>query len=218
MGNIVYIIITAFCGLMSIVCTALVVEGIMESEVLILTLFYLALAIFFWFWTIMYIYMIKKDMIPEQKRKENRRALINELCNFARSDNYVCIDAEFRIDHPYYSSICFKTANGVAYFYLNKHGYADISEDNLMNILKTLEKRLDGYLKIYYKEVGGYDDTITVTEGFVPGGGTGYYVSNGGYGTANVPTHAYLFLGENAKKRRLEDKRATDKRNGLKEI
>lgn len=218
MGNIVYIIITAFCGLMSIVCTALVVEGIMESEVLILTLFYLALAIFFWFWTIMYIYMIKKDMIPEQKRKENRRALINELCNFARSDNYVCIDAEFRIDHPYYSSICFKTANGVAYFYLNKHGYADISEDNLMNILKTLEKRLDGYLKIYYKEVGGYDDTITVTEGFVPGGGTGYYVSNGGYGTTNVPTHAYLFLGENAKKRRLEDKRATDKRNGLKEI
>lgn len=218
MGNIVYIIITAFCGLMSIACTALVVDGIMESEVLILTLFYLALAIFFWFWTIMYIYMIKKDMIPEQKRKENRRALINELCNFARSDNYVCIDAEFRIDHPYYSSICFKTANGVAYFYLNKHGYADISEDNLMNILKTLEKRLDGYLKIYYKEVGGYDDTITVTEGFVPGGGTGYYVSSGGYGTANVPTHAYLFLGENAKKRRLEDKRAADKRNGLKEI
>lgn len=55
MGNVIYIIITTFCGLMSIACTALVVDGIMESEVLILTFFYLALAVFFWFWTIMLI-------------------------------------------------------------------------------------------------------------------------------------------------------------------
>lgn len=128
----------------------------------------------------------------------------------------MCIDAE--LDYSYYSSICFKTTNSVAYFHLNKHGYANISKDNLKDILKTLEKRLDGYLKIYYKEVGGYDDTITVTEGFVLGGGTGYYVSSGGYGTANVPTQAYLFLGDNAKRMRLADKRAADRKNGLKEI
>lgn len=207
MGNIVYIIITAFCGLMSIACTALVVEGIMESEVLILTLFYLALAVFFWLWTIMFIYTIKKDMIPEQKRKENRRALIDELCEFARSDNYICIAINFdRMPTEGYSGLYYSLGHGGTWFNFYRHGYADLGRDQILSILRTLENRLNGYLKIHYEEISGYDPTISVTHGTTPGGGDGYYISSKGYGTSSIERAAYLYLGENARKHRQTDR------------
>lgn len=107
---------------------------------------------------------------------------------------------------------------GGAWFNFYRHGYADLGHDQILSILRTLENRLNGYLQIYYEEIGGYDPTISVTHGITPGGGDGYYISSKGYGTANIERAAYLYLGENARKRRQADRERAKAKSKLRRL
>ena len=64
----------------------------------------------------------------------------------------------------------------------------------------------------------GYDPTISVTHGITPGGGDGYYISSKGYGTANIERAAYLYLGENARKRRQADRERAKAKSKLRRL
>ena len=99
---------------------------------------------------------------------------------------------------------------GGAWFNFYRHGYADLGHDQILSILRTLENRLNGYLQIYYEEIGGYDPTISVTHG--------YYISSKGYGTANIERAAYLYLGENARKRRQADRERAKAKSKLRRL
>lgn len=105
---------------------------------------------------------------------------------------------------------------GGAWFNFYRHGYADLGHDQILSILRTLENRLNGYLQIYYEEIGGYDPTISVTHGITPGGGDGYYISSKGYG--NIERAAYLYLGENARKRRQADRERAKAKSKLRRL
>lgn len=157
-----------------------------------------------WVLLVIYIYLLVE---PDITKTKNRKKLLDELCEFARSDNYICISIRFdRMPTEGYSGLYYSLGRGGAWFNFYRHGYVNLGQDQILSILRALESRLNGYLKIYYEEVGGYDPTISVTHGITPGGGDGYYISSKGYGTANIARAAYLFLGENARKRRQEDR------------
>lgn len=157
-----------------------------------------------WVLLVIYIYLL---VSPDIAKTKNRKKLLDELCEFARSDNYICISIRFdRMPTEGYSGLYYSLGRGGAWFNFYRHGYVNLGQDQILSILRALESRLNGYLKIYYEEVGGYDPTISVTHGITPGGGDGYYISSKGYGTANIARAAYLFLGENARKRRQEDR------------
>lgn len=157
-----------------------------------------------WVLLVIYIYLL---VGADMAKAKNRQKLLDELCEFAYSDNYICISIRF--DHmptEGYSGLYYSLGRGGAWFNFYRHGYANLGHDQVLSILRTLENRLDGYLQIYYEEVGGCDPTISVTHGTTPGGGDGYYIHSRGYGTANIERAAYLYLGENARKRRQADR------------
>lgn len=58
----------------------------------------------------------------------------------------------------------------------------------------------------------------TLTHGITPGGGDGYYISSKGYGTANIERAAYLYLGENARKRRQADRERAKAKSKLRRL
>lgn len=157
------------------------------------------------------IYFAIKSMQPHWEQAKNRDNLLDDLYNYAYSDDYICICIEFnRGLTATYSALYYSLGHGGSWYNFNQHGYSGTNYSQILDFLRTLERRLNGYLKIHYEEICGYDPSITVTHGTMPGGGDGYYVSTGGYDTANVPRAAYLYLGENAKKHRQADRdRAT---------
>lgn len=163
------------------------------------------------------VYRIKK---PDWDRKKNRALLIADISKLAESDDYTCLYVKFDQWNSTYPAIYYshKTRSTCDCYSFQKHGYANLSESEILSIMRSLESRLDGYLKIAYKEIGGYDPSVTVTHGTMPGGGDGYYVNVGGYDTANIPVAAYLYIGENAKKQRQFDKNSAKKKSSLKRI
>ena len=166
-----------------------------------------------------YGYFLWKRKQPNKTRKSNLESLVNDLCNFAHSDNYICISIRFdRMPTEGYSGLYYSLGRGGAWFNFYRHGYADLGHDQKLSILRTLENRLNGYLQIYYEEIGGYDPTISVTHGITPGGGDGYYISSKGYGTANIERAAYLYLGENARKRRQADRERAKAKSKLRRL
>ena len=172
-----------------------------------------------WILLIGYIYFLYRLIKPDRDKTKNRKKLLDELCEFACSDNYICISIKFdRMPTEGYSGLYYSLGHGGAWFNFYRHGYADLGRDQILSILRTLESKLNGYLKIHYEEIGGYDPTISVTHGTTPGGGDGYYISSKGYGTANIERAAYLYLGENARKQRQADRDRAVKRNSLKRI
>ena len=172
-----------------------------------------------WVLLVIYIYLLVRAYQPDRAKTENRKKLLDELCEFARSDNYICISIRFdRMPTEGYSGLYYSLGRGGAWFNFYRHGYADLGHDQILSILRTLENRLNGYLQIYYEEIGGYDPTISVTHGTTPGGGDGYYISSKGYGTANIERAAYLYLGENARKRRQADRDRAKTKSKLRKL
>lgn len=169
-----------------------------------------------WVLLVIYIYSLAR---PDIAKTKNRKKLLDELCEFALSDNYICISIRFdRMPTEGYSGLYYSLGRGGAWFNFYRHGYADLGHDQILSILRTLENRLNGYLQIYYEEIGGYDPTISVTHGTTPGGGDGYYISSKGYGTANIERAAYLYLGENARKRRQADRDRAKAKSKLRKL
>ena len=133
---------------------------------------------------------------------------MNDLYNFAMSDDYIWVGLQFdRID-SLYNGLWFKSASREPCdcFNFMNHGYERVDERKMLEILQNLEKLTGGYLKVYKKEIGGYDPSITITHGTMPGGSDGYYVSTGGYDTSIINESAYVILGNEAERWRQADR------------
>lgn len=67
-----------------------------------------------------YGYFLWKRKQPNRARQANLEALVNDLCDFARSDNYIYAYVDLSRDPYACSSLCFKTADGnSANYYFN---------------------------------------------------------------------------------------------------
>jgi len=197
----------SFFILMVFVLAALTVQAIIDSVTIILVLFYLALALFFLFLAILFAYTLVKDIIPQKKEAERSMSLTDSFCNYAGSGGYSCIRVDFS-RNMVYSAVCYNPDGSSSIFSFNRYGYNGVSKDEAMRMLRDLDYRLDGYLVVGQKEIGGYDSSVSVTPGIMPGGGEGYYVNIGNYDTTTIPTYACLYLGETARQKRLENKKA----------
>lgn len=197
----------SFFILMAFVLSALTVQAIIDSVTIILVLFYLALALFFLFLAVLFTYTLVKDIIPQKREAEKSLSLTDSFYNYAGSGGYSCIRVDFN-RNMVYSAVCYNPDGSSSTFSFNRYGYDGVSQDEAMRILRDLDYRLNGYLVVGHKEIGGYDSSVSVTSGIMPGGGEGYYVNIGNYGTANIPTYACLYLGETARQKRLENKKS----------
>ena len=204
---IVYGLLIAFFALMTLVMTALTIQAIIDSVVIVLVLFYLALALFFLFLTIIWTYTLIKDVVPQKIKIEADISLTDSFYNHVGSGCYSYIRVDFN-SNPIYYATCYKSDGSSSKYSFNQYGHNGVSQSEALKMLRDLDYRLNGYLKINYTEIGGYDSSITVTPGAMPGGGDGYYISVGDCGTSNVPTCAFLYLGETARQKRLENKKA----------
>ena len=86
-----------------------------------------------------------------------------------------------------------------------EHNFEYLSYDGMVNLFNALAKKLNGSVEIKYKTVyGAGSDAITsISEGILPGGGTGYYVNTaGGAGSAEVPVGIILYCEKTTQQRK----------------
>lgn len=122
-----------------------------------------------------YGYFLWKRKQPNRVRQANLEALVNDLCDFARSDNYIYAYVDLSRDPYACSSLCFKTADGnSANYYFNQHGYAAIRVERIFDVFDALGDRLNGYVIRDYNE----------------------FLKSGFY--SDDPDNVYLLLGEAA--------------------
>lgn len=109
-----------------------------------------------------YGYFLWKRKQPNKTRQANLEALVNDLCDFARSDNYVYVYVDLSRDPYACSSLYFKTADGNSVnYYFNQHGYAAIRVERIFDVFDALGDRLNGYVIRNYNEFcksGFYSD------------------------------------------------------------
>lgn len=109
-----------------------------------------------------YGYFLWKRKQPNKTRQANLEALVNDLCDFARSDNYVYVYVDLSRDPYACSSLYFKTADGNSVnYYFNQHGYATIRVERIFDVFDALGDRLNGYVIRNYNEFcksGFYSD------------------------------------------------------------
>nr|DAE14960.1 MAG TPA: hypothetical protein [Siphoviridae sp. ctf8W5] len=109
-----------------------------------------------------YGYFLWKRKQPNKTRQANLEALVNDLCDFARSDNYVYVYVDLSRDPYACSSLYFKTADGNSVnYYFNQHGYAAIRVERIFDVFDALGDRLNGYVIRNYSEFcksGFYSD------------------------------------------------------------
>lgn len=183
-------------------------ETVADFIFLIVTLFVLPIGYGY------FLYRLKK---PDIDRRANMNALLTDLYNFAQSDDYIWVGLDFDRFNSTYNGLWFKSKHKeyCDCFNFNDHGYERVDEQKMLEILRKLEKRTGGYLTISTEEIGGYDPSVTVTHGTMPGGGDGYYVNVGGYDTAKINKSAYVILGDEAERwRQAARDRARTKKNG----
>lgn len=125
-----------------------------------------------WVLLVIYIYLL---VSPDISKTKNRKKLLDELCEFARSDNYIYAYVDLSRDPYACSSLCFKTADGnSANYYFNQHGYAAIRVERIFDVFDALGDRLNGYVIRDYNE----------------------FLKSGFY--SDDPDNVYLLLGEAA--------------------
>lgn len=94
-----------------------------------------------------YGYFLWKRKQPNKARQANLEALVNDLCDFARSDNYVRIDACWA-DSTECIELCFMTPTSTVYYSFPQHGYAPVKPERIPAVFNALCDRLDGYITI----------------------------------------------------------------------
>lgn len=116
-----------------------------------------------------YIYFLWRVNHPGQgrvskKKQENFDSLIDELCKYARSDDYVSIYAELPPDAlrssgamNYYDCIYFKSSNKgfPATFSFEQYGYSPIKRERMPAVFNALCDRLNGRIVINIASVRG---------------------------------------------------------------
>ena len=167
-----------------------------------------------------YGYFLWRRAQPELERQRNNESLMNDLYNFAMSDDYISVGLQFDRINSLYNGLWFKSASREPCdcFNFMNNGYERVNERKMLEILQNLEKLTGGYLKVYKKEIGGYDPSITITHGTMPGGGDGYYVSTGGYDTSIINESAYVILGNEAERWRQADRDRAKAKSKLRKL
>lgn len=167
-----------------------------------------------------YGYFLWRRAQPELERQRNNESLMNDLYNFAMSDDYIWVGLQFDRINSLYNGLWFKSASREPCdcFNFMNNGYERVNERKMLEILQNLEKLTGGYLKVYKKEIGGYDPSITITHGTMPGGGDGYYVSTGGYDTSIINESAYVILGNEAERWRQADRDRAKAKSKLRKL
>ena len=116
-----------------------------------------------------YIYFLWRVNHPGQarvskKKQENFDSLIDELCRYARSDDYVSIYAELPSDTihysgtmNYYDCIHFKSSKKgfPDTFSFEQYGYAPIARERMPAVFNALRDRLDGCIVVNISSVRG---------------------------------------------------------------
>lgn len=167
-----------------------------------------------------YGYFLWRRAQPELERQRNNESLMNDLYNFAMSDDYIWVGLQFDRINSLYNGLWFKSASREPCdcFNFMNNGYERVNERKMLEILQNLEKLTGGYLKVYKKGIGGYDPSITITHGTMPGGGDGYYVSTGGYDTSIINESAYVILGNEAERWRQADRDRAKAKSKLRKL
>ncbi len=116
-----------------------------------------------------YIYFLWRVNHPGQervseKKQENFDSLVDELCRYARSDDYVSIYAELPPDTihysgtmNYYDCIHFKSSKKgfPDTFLFEQYGYAPIARERMPAVFNALRDRLDGRIVVNTSSVRG---------------------------------------------------------------
>lgn len=116
-----------------------------------------------------YIYFLWRVNHPGQvrvskKKQENFDSLVDELCRYARSDDYVSIYAELPPDTihysgtlNYYDCIHFKSSKRgfPEEFSFEQYGYAPIARERMPAVFNALRDRLDGRIVVNISSVSG---------------------------------------------------------------
>lgn len=168
-----------------------------------------------------YAYLVWRRIKPIRDKKINNESLLRDLYNFAMKDDYIWVGLDFNKRYAsLYNGLWFKSRNkkDCDFFNFNEHGYVSVDTDKMIDILRQLEHRTGGYLKITNKEIGGYSPSVSVTHGTMPGGGDGYYVNVGGYDSAIIPQSAYVILGDEAERWRQADRDRKNAKSKLKQL
>ena len=116
-----------------------------------------------------YIYFLWRVNHPGQgrvskKKQENFDSLIDELCRYARSDDYVSIYAELPPDTIHYSGTmnsydCIHLKSSKRgfpdTFSFEQYGYAPIARERMPAVFNALRDRLDGRIVVNTSSVSG---------------------------------------------------------------
>lgn len=159
----------------------------------------------------------------ELEREQNRSDFIKDLCEFERSYDYKCIYVDFL--SPDFGStrgvskLRFIATNyGSKDYVFYEHGYAAINEYKVIDVLQELEKRLDGYLEVKYRTVGPYQSSLPPSYKVEHGVGMDVIspIDYDIHTSSEIPSRAWLHLGNEAKRVRQADRDADARKKALK--
>lgn len=169
-------------GFMGLILTILTITCIAEADTAALISFYLICAVFLWVKTIQHIKSALPAVIPMGTRYENLCSLVDELADFAHAGDYASISTTLDPDYSCYSTFVFKTVNGeVKNYDITEHGYTYTTAERMVEIFRQLENRLSGYMVYDYEVIHSRDLNDP------------------------IPDNIYLFLGETARKKRMDE-------------
>ena len=139
-------------------------------------------------------------------RITNQKSMVDEISAIAKSSGtYYSIMSSVQMGDMHESVIIMKN-NGLKERYgFKEHNFEYLSYDGMVNLFNALAKNLNGSVEIKYKTVYGRgSDTITsVSEGFTPGGGSGYYANTvGGADCAKVPVEIRFYCEKATQQRK----------------
>ncbi|MST67915.1 hypothetical protein FYJ57_14710 [Lachnospiraceae bacterium BSM-380-WT-5A] len=187
--NTKHTIFACMYGFMGLIMTILTIICIAESDTAALISFYLICAVLLWVKTIQHVKLALPPVIPIGMRYENLCSLVDELADFAHAGDYASISITLDPDYSCYSTFVFKTACGEIKMYdIIEHGYTYTTAERMVEIFKKLNNRLSGYMV--------YDYNVIHSRAL----------------NDPIPDNIYLFLGETARKKRMdeEQKRLSD--------
>ena len=114
-----------------------------------------------WVLLVIYIYLL---VSPDIAKTKNRKKLLDELCEFARSDNYICISIRFdRMPTEGYSGLYYSLGRGGAWFNFYRHGYVNLGQDQILSILRALESRLNTIFSNLSTSTHKYNSSFSVS-------------------------------------------------------
>lgn len=104
-----------------------------------------------------YGYFLWRKTQPNKTQQANLESLVDDLCNFASSDNYIRIDADLTNVPDGCMGLNFNTPTSNAYYSFYQHGYAPVKPERMPAVFNALRDRLDGYITVDVSHFGeGY--------------------------------------------------------------